>query len=239
MPMPSEHAFFSLLESDGCRVPLAASPCASAMPPKQAAKQKSCKPCRERHLKCNRAAPVCSACQKSRYWKNCIYDEPKKLRFRNLLVAPSRVESEEDEGDSAQQPSPPGMSAAAGVLRNARSPSSPSDATSTAHDNPPEARVIRQATRMSTSTPISPATHFTEGLVQDSPVATQESPATIRSTGPPRLSNSVSLEYPPNTISDDTEAYIFSFYLETAGPWVSLSYCQGPCEDVRKLSVEL
>nr|XP_036583841.1 uncharacterized protein CTRU02_05972 [Colletotrichum truncatum]KAF6793100.1 hypothetical protein CTRU02_05972 [Colletotrichum truncatum] len=48
--------------------------------------RKSCKPCRQRHLRCDRGTPKCSNCRKPSPPLKCFY-EPKELRFRRCLIS--------------------------------------------------------------------------------------------------------------------------------------------------------
>ncbi|EXL60718.1 hypothetical protein FOCG_00011 [Fusarium oxysporum f. sp. radicis-lycopersici 26381] len=71
--------------------------------------RKSCKPCRQRHLKCDQTKPKCTNCQKSRHDVRCYY-EPKGFRFQRCVVLseithsaePGKENSEEDDSGPAE-----------------------------------------------------------------------------------------------------------------------------------------
>lgn len=211
-----------------------------AMSPSSAPK-KACKPCRERHLKCDRALPVCSTCQKSRYLQECTYDTT-EIRFRTSL-APLPALREERDGRRRARSSPhpvepePGRlaqtprSADSHVSDNSGTPvsceaSQPvhplagSPTTPTSHASPPDRPdgfgLLTQAISAAPEAADAPQPSVAVVLEHDTPSSVQ-----FPGTSCPSFTSS-----PPglfHSISDRTEARIFDFYLSNAGSWVRCS----------------
>ena len=208
-----------------------------AMSP-SAATKKACKPCRERHLKCDRTVPICSTCQKSRYLQECTYDAT-EIRFRTSLVPLPTPSEQRQDGHSRPRQSPEPAERdpeeLAETTQLTESPASQSSRTPGGF----EATQLGYPLGGSPSTPASHTTpptrreHFgllpqtvssaPEAFVTQTSVTgvlDQNTPSTVHLTD----GSSPSFTAPPSGLShligDSTEARIFKFYLNNAGTWV-------------------
>lgn len=178
--------------------------------------RQSCNPCKERHLRCDREQPSCSNCRKSKYLLNCSY-EPVKFKFRTSLITPPRKNVSERIRPSDPQASPPNL-----TPQNCREPSGGPPSPSIGSPSRSESGDLQEsldslATRP--RPPIQDAPVDTSMLVDENLASVPLSATCFPNT--PSLSNPPITNVQQHATPDKTEAYIYNFYLQTAGPWVS------------------
>ncbi|OJJ02060.1 hypothetical protein ASPVEDRAFT_83580 [Aspergillus versicolor CBS 583.65] len=181
---------------------------------------RSCNPCRERHLKCDRVAPSCTNCTKSRYLMQCSY-EPVRFKFRTCI--PAQVEESEPSGWPSDQHSSP-----------RQEPATPkSNAHEDTQRDPPSEPASSPSPHASGETIFEPSQ--VQGAFDSStPLTSPQVPDPSASTAvafpdtfgqdplPPVCFPSTLIGTAPSVIADQTEASIYSFYLQTAGPWLDI-----------------
>lgn len=208
--------------------------------------RKSCQPCRRRHLRCDRSTPTCSNCRKSKYPPQCDYDAADQLKFRTHVFGPpksarngqpdshsssnserrkrskpsvtSRVRQEQQ--SSSPVPGPnlvPGPEDAPVVPTPAAEPVSGSPLSSLSSDpGPPGGSPIEQPS-MGSFAIFSPPRAPEQCFETD-----ERPPQPSRVSNIDTLLSGLSQLSPPSQLpfTDSTEAMIFKYYLESAGPWV-------------------
>ncbi|KAE8358131.1 hypothetical protein BDV27DRAFT_138185 [Aspergillus caelatus] len=204
--------------------------------------KKSCIPCRDRHIRCDRLTPTCTNCRKSRYMTVCSY-EPIKFKFRTLLETSKRKTHRKKKDALRGTFSPPEeqvhqRSVSPGVQGDAEASRSPS------HDQISDRQNIDLQTGKVGHDLEAPIILASQSPLQSSlrdPIttaATVVSPSDfgylpVATTTFPQISTTTALqdtalhETPcstssPHTTSDKLEAFIYSFYIETAGPWLDI-----------------
>lgn len=203
--------------------------------------------CRERHLKCDRAAPVCSSCLKSGRDQDCSYEG---LRIRHSGYS-AKVKSNIRRYSQDSQPlSPPPTSNEARTLslQSAPEPNQEVGATS------PNTKTYRRISLQTVISPLGsgPQPFSPQGFSPQS-VQNATSPASFieivtdtradygrRRESLGGLSNQRKgsrEEVPRRLVNDNLESTIFEFYIKQAGPWVSVS--RAFQEEVRLTSSKL
>jgi hypothetical protein len=183
----------------------------------------SCRPCRERHVKCDRGTPSCSNCTRSRYLLNCVYESP-QFKFRTRILA-SRASADDTNRRSRARAS----SSAGSPSEASPAPVESSPPQQTGHGAPRGAvtheSVWSSPAEQQSNLQLQPALPDpgSSGPANDfidNPTKDITAPGNL----PAGIPYSTSLiDAAAQSVSVRAEADIFSFYLHTVGPWVSLS----------------